>query len=368
MNQNADMAEPEKPNEKPSEPIEEQPTTPFTKKYEIDVDWIAQHVAENPTITIEQVTKWYKESIEKIKTSGLDLSIGNNVIKTTVVSKIQENITVPPTEFQLMMLGPYPVKAWNGNPSVEMVAFASRDDKPLQITTISAKDDFVSVKNDIEPLELYKTGFSFFEDDIVSEPNRFNLTVQEATEFSQNTKCAHQTASYDDKLASIRAGVPSVNLGDIKQNLSKLKKSKRGRDYTDTLDLKKIVVQVVGTDEGVDKNGRDWAMYLVVDGTFKPSIKVKSLPVWVEPSIYNRLQAGKGSFLEIYGYISINYEGKISISACFVHPLKIVPIEPIKYQAKTDQPGGVLPQISEEYGIKVDSFNPSSDNMESAGM
>lgn len=359
MNQTAEMAEPEKTKNV---------STDEQKTYDIDVDWIAQHVAENPTITTEQVTKWYKESIEKIKTSGLDVSTGNSVIKTAVVSKIQENITVVPTEFQMMILGPYPVKVWSGKSSVEMVAFASMDDKPLQITSISAKDDFVSIKNDIEPLELYKTGFSFFEDDINSEPNRYNLTVQEATKFSQNTKCANQSASYDDKLKSIRDGVPSVNLGDIKHNLSKLKKSKIGRDYTDILDLKKITVQVVGFNDGVAKNGKEWAMYNVIDGTFMPSVKVKSLPVWVDPSIYNRHQAGKGSYLEIYGYISINHEGKISISACFIHPLHIEPMEPEEQQAKTDQPGGVVTQISDEYGIKVDSFIPSSGNMESAGM
>ena len=364
MSQTAELADQEK-TKNPAELTEEQSTPVADDQYEIDKDWIEYHAAENPTVSIEQITKWYKASIEKIKTSGLDVSIGNIAIKSAVVSKILENITVVPTEFQVLMLGSYPVNVWNGKPTVEMVAFASMDDKPLQITIISAKDDFVSVKDDIVPLELYKTGFSFFEEDIVSEPNRYNLQVQEATEFSPNTKCAQQTASYDDKLESIRDGVPSVNLGEIKQNLSKLKKSKRGRDYADTLDLKKIVVHVSGFKDGVSKSGKEWAMYNVIDGTFVSSMKVKSIPVWVDPSIYNRHQAGKGSLLEIYGYISINNDGYISINACFIHPLNIVPIEP---EAQTDQPGGVITQISEDYGIKVDASNPSSGGMETAGM
>jgi len=362
MNANAEEAILGKTTEKPVEPIEEQ-TTPSCAKYDIDMEWIKHHATENPTVSIEQITNWYKTSIEKIKTSGLNVSTGNKVIKSAVVSKIQENITVVPTEFQLMMLGAYPEKPW----VVEMVAFASMDDKPLQITTIYAKDEFVSVKDDVIPLELYKTGFSFFEDEYNSNSDELILTVQEATEFSQNTKCDNQTASYKDKLESIREGVPSVNLGDIKQNLSNLKKSKNGKSYPNILDLKKISVQVVGFKDGIDKKGRAWAMYNVIDGTFTPSVKVKSLPVWVDPSIYNRLQAGKNSYLEIYGYIAINHEGQISITACFVHPLNIVPIELEEHQAKTDQPT-ILPQISEKYGIKIGSSNTSSGDMESAGM
>ena len=146
----------------------------------------------------------------------------------------------------------------------------------------------------------------------------------------------------EEKLANIRAAIPSVALGDVDRNLSRGRKDvKSGKTYADSLDLKKITVQVVGTADGVDKNGRGWAMYHVVDGTFKPTVKVKHIPVWVDSSIFDKLQAGEGSFLEIYGMLQKRQGDDVaSMSACFIHPLAVKPLERKEDQAQVDQPGG----------------------------
>jgi len=323
-----------------------------------DKEWIDNQGKVNVGVTVEMVTEWFDAVIDELKTIGLDAALGCvegepltpafiEMVKTGVMGKIQANITVEPTEFQMMILGPYPERYINKKPSVEMVAFASMDGGSPEISSVSAWRDFVPMKNDVEPLGSYQTGVSFFKDDRIAEPKRFKLTVQGATSFSMETKTDFMGESYDDKLASIRAIVPSVGLGDIERNLSRLKKSKNEKSYSDTLDLKKITVMVVGTAEGVDKNGRSWAMFHVIDGTFKPTVKVKFIAVWVDPSIFDRLQAGEGSYLEIFGVIQKNNDGSTSMSTCFVHPLAIKALERKENQAQVDQPGGVVAPPSE---------------------
>lgn len=312
-------------------------------KYELDEEWIEQRVAEYPTMSTEQITEWFTESIEKLKSNGLDITLGedvakfNSIVKTLVVSKIQENITVEPTDFNIMMLGPYPQRNMGKKICVEMIGFASRDDGNPDISSILAWDDFTTVKNDIEPLESYQTGVSLDTDDRKLNPKRYRLTVQKSTEFSDNTKYDMMGLNYDQKLESIRAGVPNVDLGEAGNNLSTLTPSSNGKSYPYPLDIKRVLVSVVGTDDGVDKTRREWAMYQVVDGTFKPSIKVKSVPVWVDPSIFKRLNAGKDSLLEIYGMIQQRDDGQISITACFIHPIVVIPLEPKDNQIQTDQ-------------------------------
>ena len=320
---------------------------------EADQEWINNQGKSNVGVTVEMVTEWFNEVIDELKKIHLDEAMGCKegepltpefieMVKTGVMGKIQANITVEPTTFQMMMLGPYPQRNINKKPSVEMVMFGSMDGGKTDVGSLSAWRDFVSIKNDIEPLASYQTGVSFFKDDRIAEPNRFKLTVQGATSFSPETKIDFMGAEYDDKLASIRAIVPAIGLGDIERNLSRLKKSKNEKSYSDTLDLKRITVMVVGTAEGVDKNGRGWAMYHVIDGTFKPTVKVKYIAVWVDPSIFDRLQAGEGSYLEIYGSIQKNNDGSTSMNTCFVHPLAIKPLERKENQAQTDNPGGAV--------------------------
>ena len=330
---------------------------------ETDQEWINKQGTENVGVTVELVTEWFGEVIDELKKIHLDVAMGCvegepltpafiEMVRTGVMGKIQANITVEPTTFQMMILGPYPERFINKKPSVEMVAFASLDGGNAEIGTVSAWREMVSVKNDVEPLGSYQTGVSFFKDDRIAEPKRFKLTVQGATNFSMETKADFMGAEYDDKLTSLRAIVPAVGLGDIEHNLSRLKKSKNEKSYSDTLDLKRITVMVVGTAEGVDKNGRGWAMYHVIDGTFKPTVKVKFIAVWVDPSIFERLQAGEGSYLEIYGIIQKNNDASTSMNTCFVHPLAIKPLERKENQAQTDQPGGTVTPPSDAQ-IKV---------------
>ena len=329
-----------------------------------DMKWIADQASEKKMITVEMVTDWYDEVAKELKLIGLDKSLGGEesegfigMIKGGVIGKIQANIVVEPTEFELMILGPYPERTFNKKPSVEMVAFARMNNNLPEISIVSARKDFVHVKNDIELLGSYKTGFSFFEEDRIDDPNTFKLHVQRATEFSMATRTYFMGTTYDEKLEIIKNSVPSVALGDIEHNVSRLRKSKTGKTFPDSMDLKKVTVMVVGTADGVDKNRREWAMLHVVDGTFKPTINERYIAVWVDPSIYNRIQAGPGSLLDIYGIIQKNYEGQISINACFVNPIHIETLEHKNRQAQTDQqPGGTV-QVPNEPSIKVIMHN-----------
>lgn len=316
---------------------------------ETEQEWITFEGTHNVGVTTEMVTAWYTEVANELKEIGLDKPMGGEtspefikMIQTGVMGRIQGNITVEPTDFQTMMLGPYPQKLINKKLSVEIVAFASMDGGSPEISSISAWKDFVPVKESVEPLGSYQTGFSFFKDDRKVDPGRFKLTVQGATDISDATKTNYMGDTYDQKLENLRAFVPSVDLGGIDRNLSKLKKSKNEKSYSDTLDLKKVTVMVVGTADGIDKNGRAWAMYHIIDGTFKPTVRVKFIACWVDPSIFDRLQAGEGSYLEIYGMIQKNTDGSTSMNACFVHPLAVKPLERKENQAQIDQPGGVV--------------------------
>ena len=326
---------------------------------ETEQEWINHEGTRNVGITVEMVNGWYTEVTDELKQIGLDKSLGGEtspqfieMIKTGVMGRLQGSITVEPTEFQVMTLGPYPQKLINRKLSVEIAAYASSDGGKPELASISAWKDFVPVKEVIEPLGSYQTGFSFFKDDRKTEPDRFKLTVQGASDFSDTTKANFMGDTYEQKLEGLRAAVPSVNLGDIERNLSKLKKSKNEKSYSDTLDLKRVTVMVVGTADGVDKNGRAWAMYHIIDGSFKPTVRVKFIAVWVDPSIFNRLQAGEGSYLEIYGMIQKNNDGSTSMNACFVHPLAVKALERKENQAQTDQPGGVV-QAPEKPQIQV---------------
>ena len=326
-----------------------------------NINWIKERSVKNPAMSEELITEWFVEAVDELKLIGLDQALGGedskdflDMAKTATVGKIQANISVEPTEFQMMILGPYPERYINKKPSVEMVGFASMDGGNPEISSITAWEGFASSKNDVEPLGSYQTGVSFFKDDRKAEPKTFKLSVQGATEFSDNTKCDFMSAEYDEKIVAIRAGVPKIDLGSAGNNLSKPKKSvKSGKSYPDSLDLKRIIVQVVGTAEGVDKNGRGWAMYHVVDGTFHPTVKIKHIAVWVDPSIFDRLQAGDGSMLEIYGMLQKKDTDDVpNMSACFIHPLAVKPLERKENQEKTDQPGGVVAP-PEEPQIKV---------------
>lgn len=327
---------------------------------EIEQTWINEQGTSNVGVTVEMVEGWFTEVVNELKVIGLDKSLGGEesegfigMVKTGVIGKIQANITVEPTDFKFMILGPYPERFINKKKSVEMVAIATMDDNEGQMSSISAWRDFVPIKNEIEPLGAYQTGVSFFKEDRAKEGDRFKLTVQGATTLSDETKVEYMGASYDERLAYLRSVIPSVNLGDIGNSLSKLRKSANDKTFADSLDLKKVTVMVVGTADGVDKNRREWAMFHVVDGTFKPTVKIKFIAVWVDPSIYNRLQAGEGSYLEIYGMVQKDNNGQTSMNACFVHPLAVKPMERKENQAQTDQqPGGAV-QTPDEPQIKV---------------
>ena len=328
-------------------------------KSETEQEWITYEGTNNVGVTEEMVTAWYTEVTSELKEIGLDKALGGEdspefvkMIQTGVMGRIQGSITVEPTDFQVMTLGPYPEKMINKKSSVEIVAYASMDGGNPELSSVSAWKDFVPVKEIVEPLASYQTGFSFFKDDRKVEPDRFKLTVQAATDISNASKTDFMGDSYDQKLENLRAFVPSVNLGEIDRNLSRLKKSKNEKSYSDTLDLKRVTVMVVGTADGIDKNGRAWAMYHIIDGTFKPTVRVKFIATWVDPSIFNRLQAGEGSYLEIYGMIQKNTDGSTSMNACFIHPLAVKALERKENQAQTDQPGGVV-QTPEQPQIQV---------------
>jgi len=327
---------------------------------EIEQEWITEQGTSNVGVTVEMVTNWFNEIVDELKGIGLDKSLGGaespgflDMVKTGVIGKIQANITVEPTDFKFMVLGPYPERYINKKPSVEMVVHATMDDNEGQLSTLSGWREFVSAKNEIEPLGAYQTGVSFFKEDRVKEADRWKLTVQGATDLSDNSKVDYMGDTYDERLAYLRSTIPSVNLGDIGNNLSKLRKSANDKTFSDSLDIKKVTVMVVGTADGVDKNRREWAMFHVVDGTFKPTVKIKFIAVWVDPSIYNRLQAGEGSYLEIYGMVQKDNNGQTSMNACFVHPLAVKPLERKENQAQTDQqPGGAV-QTPEQPQIQV---------------
>lgn len=327
---------------------------------ENNIEWINERAATNPTMSVEQISEWFSESVEALKAVGLDKALGGEdsvdfveMVKTATVGKIQGNLAVEPTEFQMMILGPYPERFINKKSSVEMICFASQDGNNPELSRLNAWDTFTPSKNDVEPLTSYQTGVSFFEDDRELEPNTFKLTVQKATKFTNDNKCDFMYQTYDERLEAIRTIVPKVNLGEATQNLSKTTQNvKSGKSYPNSLDLKRIIVQVVGTADGVDKNGREWAMFHVVDGTFEPTIKVKHIAVWVDPSIYNKIQAGPGSMLEIYGMLQKRDDEEVaSMSACFVNALLTKPME-IKNKPQTDQVLNVV-QTPDESQIKV---------------
>jgi len=314
---------------------------------ETNQEWIEKKVNENPGFTVEMVTSWLNEAIEELKRVGLDKALGGEdgpqfleMARTSASGKLQENMSEEATEFQMMILGPYPEGRKWGKSFVEMVGFSSLNGNKPEISSISAWEDFTKIKNDVEPLASYRTGVSFMENDRIINPGTFKLTVQNATIFSKDTKIEFMGATFDDKLARLRAGIPEVALSQIEQKLSKLKISqKSGKPYTDSLDIKRMRVIVVGTNDGVAKSGKEWAYYKVIDNSFKKTLKVKFIMVWVDPSIFNKLQAGKGSLLEIYGMIQKKKTDDVaSISACFVHPLLVKPLEHENNQPKTDYP------------------------------
>lgn len=342
MTQTADTAEPNEAPKNLVEPTTEQPTTPIvddgevTEKWQIiDTDWIAQKVSENPSITIEQGTEWYTEAIKKAKSNGLAIALKNNpeqleeLIKSTVNGDIQENITPEPVEFDLMVLGPYPERIIYKKRRVEIVALAAMDEGNEKFSTLTAWEDFANIKNNIDPLETYKTNVSFGKEGRDLDSNRFKLNVEKDTVFSENT--TYELMPYEKKLELLQDAIPLVQLGTVEQNLSLL-----DGKYTDPLSLRRIIVTVISETSGIGKDGNAWAKYQVVDSTFKTTLKQKGMTVWVDASIHERLQAGKGSFLEIFGMIQKSNNGQITMSACFVHALSIEPLEDNEPQIKTD--------------------------------
>lgn len=313
-------------------------------------EWIKGQESITSGITEEMLIKWYGEITEELKQFGLDKTLEGGeegeefieMVKTGVVGRKRTNMSVEPTDFKLMIIGPYPEKNIKNKPSVELVALASLEDGDVKLTSLTGSREFVSVKNDIEALASYETGVSYNKDAPNIDPAIYKLYVQAATKFSDATKTDFVAKTYDEKMALLRKMVPKIDLGSIEAGRSRLKKSKNDKPYADSLDLRRVVVQVQGFADAIDKTGRPWAMYHVVDGTFKPTIQMPHIAVWVDPSIYNRLQAGEGSFLEIYGLVDGNKDGTFSMSACFIHPVHIKPVENKDGQAQTDQPGGTV--------------------------
>ena len=320
---------------------------------EEDLNWIQQRVTETPGMTVEMITEWFHEAIEELKTIGLDVGMGCvegepyppqflNMVHTAAIGRLQANIAPEPSEFQLMILGPYPERKAGKKPIVEIIAVASPDGVTQKMSTLTAWDKLTKVKNDFEPLGSYQTDVTYLKEDEKKDDVMFTLSVQGATVFSDETKCDFRGKTYDEKILDLQSIIPTIPLNTVNQNLSTMKKDpKSSKSYVNGVDLKKISIKVVDTNDGVDKNGRSWAMYHVIDGTFKPTLKVKTFPVWVDPSVFNNLQAGEGSYLEIYGTLQ-KREGEetASMSACFVHPLAVVPLIQKPDVAKTDNPGG----------------------------
>ena len=337
----------------------------MTTENQYDEAWIETQAITYPDMGKEQIEGWFEEVVGELMKIGLDKSLGCvegealneeflEMVKGGVIGKIQSQVSMKPTDFKLMILGPYPYRNNGKKTSVEMIAYASQDGTNINISALSAWDEFVDVRNDVEPLGCYQTAVSFFEDKRKLEPNTFRLGVQKASVFSEETICeGFLGADYNERLAVIRNDIPKVNLGDINRSLSKvITNTKSQKSYPNTLDLKRVIVNTVAGDSGVDKNRRDWAMLNVVDASFKPTVKHKNITVWVDPSIYNRIQAGPGSYLEIFGTIQKrDDEAMANIAACFIHPFAVQPLEDKSKPQIDTQPGVV--QTPEEPMIQA---------------
>lgn len=313
-------------------------------------EWIATLVVENEDFTREDFEGWYTASVEELKLVGMDAALGGEtspqfveMVRTAVVGKLQSNITVKATEFLMTTLGPYPVKAFSKT-SVDIVCFASLNNTDAKLSILSAWEEHVHLKDDFEPLGTYKTGVSYFPDDVEDVNSRFKISAQMATNFTTQYDGNILGEMPDERIEKMRKIFPAVKCGESERNLSRLMPNQNGtKAYPDPLDIKRITVQVVGTADGVNAKGNKWAMYQVLDSSFKPTVQMKSFTVWVDSSIFERLQAGKNSFLEIYGMIQKDNNGKTSMSACFVHPLVIKPLEH-KQEAQVDGMNTYVPE------------------------
>lgn len=301
-------------------------------KLNIYKEWIDKQDGQYLGISRDMIEEWVLDFIEELNNIDFQKSAGGETsetfvssVKMSVIGKIGENICEESTVFKMMVLGPYPYKMFNGKESVKIVCFASPDENIPEKATLSARDSFVEISDNIEPLGTYQTGVTFNEDERKINPKTYMLKVQLATELSDETKIVDFIQpTYNERLEVLKEIIPHVDLGDIEKNLSRhIKFNNKGKSYPDPLDLKRITAQVYSWGEGIDKNGREWARYDVIDGTFRPTAKTKSFPVWVNPSIFERLNAGKGSYLEIYGILKKNNKGVLDMNACFVNGLTI---------------------------------------------
>lgn len=324
---------------------------------EIELAWLNEQAATNE-VPIEKMTAWYDASVIELKDIGLDKAFGGedneqftDAVRAAVRGRLQENISVPPTEFEIMIVGPYPERPVNKNKVQEYVAYVSLDGGPPENASVSAwGDDDVALSETVEYLGAYKTGFSYFPQD--KQPGRFKLTIQPATILDATSKCDFLGDNYEARLDLLRQSVPHVKLNEAGHNTSSLIRSKNDKTYPDSLDIKKIIVQVEAFSDGIDKNGKHWARYSVIDGTFQSTIKNRTYTVWVDFALAKRIGAGKGSYLEIYGMIQNDRDNTTNMSACFIHPLAIKPMEVQESQMQKDQAGGNV-QVPSAPQIKV---------------
>lgn len=308
-------------------------------------EWINHQLLEDPTLTKEEMQGWFLKYVKEFKNVGYDKLAQDaddfyGAVQGSVNGEIMANISVPATDVNMMLIGAYPIRPAGNASLAEIVGYASLGDGNPEAFKMSCWDTFTELTKIFEPLISVNTGVSYFPDD--KKQGMFEFTAQKATDLSRNAMTDWISSDHDEKLAMVRANAPHIPLGVIGDNTSTLLPSKDGKaNYVNTTDLKRIIVNVVDYKNDTDKNGREWAMYLVIDGTFALSPMNKSFAVWVDPYLANKIAAGPGSYLEIVGYVSKGNDGKVSMTACFVHP-KIIKEMPKNSGIQKDAPAAAI--------------------------
>ncbi|MCK5016298.1 MAG: hypothetical protein KAS32_04425 [Candidatus Peribacteraceae bacterium] len=318
--------------------------------------WINEMRIKDETLDEAEVKEWFLKHVVEFKTLGYANIVDTldefyDAVQANVLGEITLNMSVPPTDVNMFIFGNYPIRPAGNSNVCEVVGLASLTGDDPEFFAMSMWDKDAELRKDYEPLATIRTGASYFPED--KEKGRYKFTAQKATDLSPKSAIDWISKDYNEKLEWIRGNAPHIKLGDIhkKDSLSNLlpPKDDKKSSYVDSINFKRLIVSVKEYVSGTDKNGRDWAMYQVIDGTFQANAKNKSFPVWVDPVIGDRIGAGPGSILEIVGYTSKSAkDGSISMTACFVHP-RIVKDMPANSGIQKD----TAPQVGIQTSVPV---------------
>lgn len=277
-------------------------------------------------VEIDIIKKIWLNHEEEVKNMPLHDNLKTEEIteylKALVTSDISRILPPPPsTPITFMPIGYYPRRMSRGKPYCLVIGWGKIEDGGVELCILTADGAKNMLKVEcIIPYTTYETVIAF--DPQKNKIGMIQGSLHQNTVFDSNTVeppylpiTIHERQKFI--IEHITKQEPIVKLAEADKHLSQLTIP----PFRDITDLRVIQVVIAEVRKGKMRNGKEWCVLEVIDGSFLPKLEHKAFNVWCDPALILKTGLEKGSYVKIIGTIEIDCMEKYpQMTACSIIP------------------------------------------------